>query len=148
MITVEAMKLSLPPSRVVRFAIVGTSGVVVNLGFVWLGLGLFAAAGPGTRDSLASALGIGASIFSNFLFHDGWTWGDRPKSGGARGWLARLSSFVVVSALAAAVQFGTALALRLAVDANVYLAQTVGIGLGIVLNYGLNNVWTFRTGNR
>ena len=34
----------------------------------------------------------------------------------------------------------------LAVAMNVYLAQLFGIGVGVVINYLLNDVWTFEEG--
>mgnify|MGYP003889173931 CR=1 FL=1 len=34
--------------------------------------------------------------------------------------------------------------LRFALEMNLYLAQAVGIGLGTVVNYVVNNLWTFR----
>ena len=54
------------------FGLVGSSGVIVNLLFVWLTLLLI------DDESIASAIGIFVSVFTNFL-NDAWTWGDRHK---------------------------------------------------------------------
>ena len=127
--------------RLLQFGAVGFSGVLVNLAFVWAGQALFAAAAPDLRDALSSALGIVVSVLTNFLLNDLWTWRDRDKGGS---WLARLARYGLVSAAAGVLQFGCAMGLRLLLDANLYLAQAAGIGLGTAVNYVINNLWTFR----
>ncbi len=100
------------PARLVRFGIVGGSGVLVNLAC----LALLRWAIPGTLgdllsqawvDRLAMAGGIAVSIFTNFVLNDTWTWGDQPK-GGRRHWVQRLGKFYMVSLAAAVVQWGVA----------------------------------------
>jgi putative flippase GtrA len=130
--------------RLLQFGAVGASGVLVNMAGVWLGLRLFEPFPADARDALSSALGIAISILTNFLLNDLWTWGDREKGSRRRDWLKRLASYYVVSAAAGLLQFGTAMGLRLALELNLYLAQAVGIGLGTVVNYVVNNLWTFR----
>ena len=126
--------------RLLQFAVVGASGVVVNMAAVWVAQQALAVPDPATKDAMSSALGIVLSVFTNFLLNDRWTWGDRTKGA----WLSRLLRYYLVSAAAAALQFGVAMALRFLLDINIYLAQFVGIGLGTVVNYVANNVWTFR----
>ena len=126
--------------RILQFATVGVSGVLVNMASVWAGLQLVQAADPDLRDALASALGILVSVFTNFLLNDVWTWGDREKGS----WLSRLARYYLVSAAAALLQFGCAMGLRLLLDINLYLAQFSGIALGTIVNYVANNRWTFK----
>jgi len=136
----------LPPAwlRFVKFGLVGASGVVVNLAFVWVGLALWNGSPEGTRKALASALGIVVSVFTNFLLNDAWTWADRRKGDRRRDLLARVGRYYLASAAAIALQYGVAMVLAQAADWNLYLAQLVGIALGTVVNYVVNNVWTFR----
>lgn len=131
--------------RFLRFCAVGSSGVLVNLAFVWVGTLLAVAASlePGSRDAAASALGILVSVFGNFLLNDVWTWGDRPKGPRKRDFLARAGRYYLASALAIAIQFGCAQLLAQGFGVNLYLAQCVGIILGTLVNYAANNVWTF-----
>jgi dolichol-phosphate mannosyltransferase len=130
--------------RFLRFAVVGASGVVVNFAFMALGLWLFAGLEAGTREALASALGIAVSVFSNFLLNDAWTWGDRGKGPRKRDWLLRLSAYSVGAGIGATAQFGTFLALRGAFDLHVYLSQGAGILVGTALNYVINNRLVFK----
>ena len=110
------------------------------MGFVWFGQRGFAVADPDLKDALSSALGIVVSVFTNFVLNDLWTWGDRSKGS----WFSRLARYYLVSTLAGLLQFGCAMGLRFLLDLNLYLAQIAGIGLGTVVNYVANNLWTFR----
>jgi len=136
----------IPPERqrFIRFAIVGASGVVVNLGFVAIGRALLVDLEDTTRDFLASALGILTSIFSNFLLNDMWTWGDRRKGPRKRDFAVRLVAYYVGAGFAAGFQFGTFALLYSLFGVGVYLAQLVGIGIGTIINYVINNRLVFR----
>lgn len=110
--------------RVVKFMVVGASGVPVNLVTVYIATALMpAAAFQGARDQVASLLGMATitpqglrdivayllgifvSIFTNFLLNNAWTWGDRAAEAHA-GFLGRLGMFYLVSSVAAVVQLG------------------------------------------
>jgi dolichol-phosphate mannosyltransferase len=139
--------------RFVKFGIVGSSGVVVNLCFVWLalqGLASFAVdcgdgcIGSGTEQAIASAVGILVSVFTNFLLNDVWTWGDRQKGVGVGSFVFRVLRYYLASALAIAIQYGAAIALVQGWEANIYVGQLGGIALGTVVNFLINNIWTFR----
>lgn len=138
--------------RFIKFAIVGGSGVFVNLGVV-------AFAGTvGSTDTVAILAGIIVSIFTNFLINDGWTWRDREKRG-LQHWFRRLGLFYVANGLGAAIQFGVSLSVYHALPFDsVYwgigpdtyaplLAALVGIGVATPVNFVLNNKVTFRDTN-
>ncbi len=130
--------------RFIKFCFVGASGVPVNLGCTWLGYHLlFAAQATELRKACSFLLGIAVSIFTNFILNDLWTWRDR-QAPGRGGLLGRLLRFYVVSGLGAAVQFGTAMLLSVVLLLHYLLAQLVGVLLATVINYALNNRWTFR----
>lgn len=73
--------------RAVAFAAIGALGFAVQLAaFAVL------VRGAGLHYALASALAVEAAVLHNFLWHERWTWADRPAgSPGAR--LARLGGF-------------------------------------------------------
>src|SRR5262249_26168267 len=75
--------------RFVRFNGVGAIGFAVQLavlaGLLRLGVPYLA----------ATALAVEASILNNFVWHERWTWRDRPASGRAR--LDRLGRFHAVN---------------------------------------------------
>ena len=144
--------------RFVKFVVVGTSGVPVNLGIVYLVTSsLVLDVAPQTRDILAYLLGIVFSIFTNFLLNNLWTWGDRAARDPG-GFFRRLAKFYLVSAVAAAVQFFTSILLSSVMrDSEVFsvvlrgeyrlyhlLAPLVGIAVGLVINFAANHLWTFR----
>lgn len=131
-------------TRLVKFGSVGVSGVGVNLLFVWIGVQIFGGFADPIRDASASALGIVVSIFTNFLLNDTWTWGDRRKGPRLRDLGARLGAFCAASSVAAVVQFGVAQGLVHGMGVNLYLAQSIGIGLASIVNFVANHVWTFR----
>ncbi len=137
-------RLTADQRRFVKFCVVGASGVIVNLAFVWVGLRAFASLPTSWAEPAASALGIAVSIFTNFLINDGWTWSDRQKGRRKRDFAHRVALFYVTSAVAAAVQFGTAVGLNRGAGIDIYLAQLIGIVPGTAINYVVNNVWTFR----
>lgn len=153
---IRALWERVPPERqrFARFAVVGASGVVVNLTFMAIGRIVFYDLDGDLREFLASALGIIVSIFTNFLLNDVWTWGDRVKGVRRRDFLVRLTAYYIGAGLAAALQFGTFAALY-AIFAleqaaqqgavyTLYLAQLCGIGVGMILNYVINNRVVFR----
>lgn len=143
--------------RFIKFAIVGGSGVFVNLAVLALMM-TFVVDGMDDRD-LARRLAIGTaivvSIFTNFLINDGWTWGDRPKHGVAH-WLRRCTNFYVSASFAATVQFLVSELAARAIDiqnpvlglpgekVDTVLATLVGIAVATPLNYLVNHFWTFR----
>jgi putative flippase GtrA len=84
--------------RFIKFCTVGASGVLVNLSLLAV-----LADGFGIHVNLASALAIEASINSNFIINELWTFRDRRrKTGGVFG---RLVKFHLVSAVGAIVQW-------------------------------------------
>lgn len=70
-------------SRAARFVFVGAGGFAVQ------GLVLSALAAAGLPYLLATAVAVEAAILHNFLWHERWTWADRP----AESRLARLLQF-------------------------------------------------------
>lgn len=142
----ELLRERLAPEqrRFVKFCVVGASGVVVNLAFVWIGQIAASGLEPAQRDLVASLLGILVSVFGNFLLNNLWTWGDRTQGADRRDFWPRVLRYYVASAAAIAIQFFTAQAMLHGLDWNIFVGQTVGILLGTAVNYIANNAWTFR----
>ena len=135
--------LSKEQRRFIKFCVVGTSGVPVNLLCTWLGYAfVFGMLDELPRKAGAYLLGIFVSIFTNFLLNDLWTWRDRQ--GTLQGFAPRLGKFYLVCSLASAIQFGTAMGLTIWLGLHYLLAQVVGIGLAMAINFLVNNAWTFR----
>lgn len=123
-------------ARVARFAAVGGSGVLVNLGVLHL------LAGPlALPEIVASALAIEASIVSNFLLNDAFTFRDRRGAAAAP---ERLVRYHAVTVLGFAAQLGTFAILALAARHTLglpelgplrYPAQLAGVGIAFAWNY-------------
>lgn len=144
--------------RIIKFLVVGASGVPVNLGVVYISTALIPVEiGIAVRDGLAYMLGILVSIFTNFLLNNAWTFADRVREGAGGSFLARLLKFYAVSILASCVQFGTSMGLSAVMrergpfdtlisgEYRLYhlIAPLVGIALGVIINFVMNNLWTW-----
>lgn len=127
---------TLPGSRFFRFCVVGASGVLVDMGLLFLlsdpnmlGWGL-------TRSKLLSAE---TAIVSNFLFNDAWTFGDIASlTPGAR---SRLRRFLGFNAVCLAGLVLNILLLNLLFNfghLNRYLANAIAIVAVTGWNYWLN----------
>src|SRR6478752_1292871 len=77
--------------RFVRFNGVGVIGFAVQLGT------LACLLRAGLPYLLATALAVEASVLNNFVWHERWTWRDRPASGRAR--LIRFARFHALNGL-------------------------------------------------
>jgi putative flippase GtrA len=139
-------KLSPERQRFVRFAVVGVSGVFVNFAFMALGMALFGAMGleESLRKFLASALGTVVSVATNFVLNDLWTWGDRQKGSGRKETAMRFGAYAVGAGIGIALQIGIATLFRQSFGWNAYLAQAIGIGAGMAVNYVINNRLVFK----
>jgi putative flippase GtrA len=157
--------------RFIKFAAVGASGVVVNLGTLAVLRVL------GVHTNLASALAIEVSILSNFTINHLWTFGDRRHA--EMSLLRQGVKFHLVSLGGGIIQFVVFVAMNVAwlllfggqqaIDAYgagagsfaqrwlwhpfveppsvgklVYLSQLFGIGAAMAWNYLLNFYWTWQ----
>ncbi len=130
--------------RLIRFGLVGASGVGVNMALFHLGTKLLFEAMPQvTRNALSGALAVAISILTNFLLNDAWTWRDRRRASRLGLW-ARMARYYVVAGVAGAVQVGVMLLLSVALGLHETLANLAGISAGIAIKFFVNNLWTFR----
>ena len=129
--------------RLLPFALVGASGVVVNLAGVWVAMQClsFSTLAIPRREAVASLAGIVVSVLSNFGLNDRWTWRDRQTG---HGWWMRLLRYGAVSAVSGGLQFGVSMLLIHVTPMSIYMAQFLAIGVGTAANYIANNRWTFR----
>lgn len=121
----------------IRFAIVGASGAVVNLG------SLTALLHFGVHKFLASPIAIEISIITNFLLNNYWTFRRRVTTSPLH---IKGLRFNTVSFAALVVSYGTFVALSLAwPEVPPQIFQLVGILPATAVNYLLNSYWTFRS---
>jgi len=125
--------------RILKFAVVGLSGVAVNMGLLYVFtryLGLY--------YLLSSIIAIEVSILTNFVLNDIWTWRDRQKKSYGKRMLQYHISVGVTAVLAnwLLLIFFTEVA-----GLHYMIANLIGISVGMLFNYTLNDLWTFRGQN-
>jgi dolichol-phosphate mannosyltransferase len=123
--------------RFLKFIGVGLSGVIVNEGILWI-LTEFG----GLRYYFSSLIGIEASIISNFLLNDYFTFADRRK-GKAKSFVSRLLKFNVTCVAGAGIQYGLLLLLTSVFGINYLVSNLIGIVVAFIWNYTLSLVWTW-----
>jgi dolichol-phosphate mannosyltransferase len=126
--------------KILRFGVVGCSGIVVNIGLLWI-LTTFA----GIPDLVSLAIAIELSIVNNFLWNEHWTFGggEAHRLGDVR---HRFVSFQAVSIGGALINWF--LYFLLTRWAGVYwlLANLVAILVAFAWNYLVNRNLTWRRG--
>jgi dolichol-phosphate mannosyltransferase len=129
-------------SRFVRFSIVGLSGVVIDMGLLYL-LSDPRALGWGlTRSKLIAAE---AAVVNNFCWNDAWTFRDLvPEQRSASAAFRRLVKFNVICLAGLALNV-TLLNLQFnLLGMNRYLANAVAIGVVTAWNYLVNRALAWR----
>lgn len=126
--------------RVFKFGIVGLSGIVVNLGILFLFVEFFA-----VNKDLASPIAIEISILNNFIWNDLWTFGSVENQKVSSRW-HRLIAFNIVSVGGAAINYAIFLVLTSWFAVYYLVAQLIGILIAFVWNFLVNRrvTWTRR----
>jgi dolichol-phosphate mannosyltransferase len=124
-------------SEVVRFGLVGASGVAVNSAFLYVFHGVL-----GWALIPASVFAVEAAIVNNFLWNDRWTFSARDKTP------YRFFRFNLVS-LGGLVVNTVVLALLVAMTGIHYLiANLIAIAAAMAWNFAANSRWTWRAARR
>lgn len=119
-----------------RFSLVGLSGIGVNLG-----LYLILTRTWSLSPHLASPIAIEASVISNFMLNNAWTFGSRLTQAGL---LPRLWRFHAVCALGGVVNYLVLLLLVRAFGWWDIYANLLGIAAAVPVTYAVNSAWTWR----
>jgi dolichol-phosphate mannosyltransferase len=124
-------------SRLWKFLMVGTSGVLVNMAVFWL------LSHPlGVRYIVAGAVAGLLSTLSNFVLNDAFTWADRRQRV-LSVFFRRMGKYYVAAWAGYLVYLGLLWGLiRLGLIPMV--ANLVAIGVGGMLNFVMHNLWTWR----
>jgi len=136
--------------RFIKFALVGGSGVFVNVGLYWL-LTRFAgfaplddtATGSILSGNLAMIISIETSIITNFLLNNYFTFADR-NTGGIKALIGRLLNFNMISLVGAFIQIGMMNLLTVGFGLYDLFSLVIAIIIAMMWNYLLNNWWTWR----
>lgn len=132
--------------RFLRFGTVGASGVVVNESVLHLGekyIFTAPAIAGGTnwlQLNQSLALAIFFATLNNFFWNRKWTWADRAQFHG-RSELVQFGQYSLSCGLSIALQF--LFTNLLAPHVSHLTANLISIGITSVLNFLLNDFWTF-----
>ena len=120
----------------IKFAIVGLSGVIVNLGVFTLLLQ------ANVNKYIASPISIEVSIITNFLLNNYWTFRWRKSQDHVR---IKGLKFNMVSLVSLGVSYTTFVILSvLFPETAPTIHQLIGIAPAMLINYFLNSYWTFK----
>jgi dolichol-phosphate mannosyltransferase len=128
--------------RFLKFGTVGASGTVVNLGMLYLGQEHFFSSVESTqlKLNLSLALAIFLATVNNFFWNRLWTWADREHHH-HKPWLAQFWQYTLACWLSIALQI--VFTNLLAPHFFYQIANLIAIALTSVLNFLLNDIWTF-----
>ncbi len=122
----------------IKFMLVGLSGVVVNEGVYWL---LTRFGGLAAYDWLAVIIGIEVSIITNFILNDTFTFAKRRAG---KSFLGRLLKFNLICIAGAVIQWGLFMLFTRVFGVYDLLSNFVGIVVAFLWNYFFNRNWTWR----
>jgi dolichol-phosphate mannosyltransferase len=131
------LKRSVLSPRLIKFGIVGASGVVVNVGALYL-FTEFAR----IPYFVASVIAIELSILSNFTVNLLWTWRDRSKEGTL--WTTIVRYHIGAGATAFLGNYLILIALTEFFGMHYMISNLIGIAVGTFSNYLINDLWTFK----
>jgi putative flippase GtrA len=126
--------------RLMRFCVVGVSGVVVNTALLYL----LTEAG-GLSPLVAALFSTEAAILNNFLFNDRWTFSD-TEPGTSWYWRALRYNFVALAGLV--ISLAVLAGLTYVLGLHYLVANLFAIGAGSLWNYAGSSyfIWaTFKT---
>lgn len=118
-----------------KFALVGISGIIVNQGMLALQVDALQ-----IDLKIAGLIAIELSILNNFFLNNIWTWKDRKKHSFGK----RLLRYHMVTALSGGINYITLLFLTSYFGMHYLAANLIGIGIGMIINFALNHLWTFQ----
>jgi dolichol-phosphate mannosyltransferase len=130
-------------ARVLRFGVVGASGVLVNQVTLWFAHEhLFTGMSPRLALNASLAVAISLATVNNYLLNRLWTWRDRDRARSANGNLVQFGQYCVAVAVGSAMQM--VLTNLFALFLRYLLANFCAIIVAGGVNFAINNRLTFR----
>ena len=132
-------RINIEPGKLeefIKFAFVGGSGVVVNMGLLYILTRLL-----DVRLEIASPIAIEVSILTNFTLNNLWTFSKRDTH--VPFW-SRLFRYHLVTGLAGVVNYLILLLLVRTFGLHDMISNLIGILVGTIITYSLNSLWTWR----
>jgi putative flippase GtrA len=137
--------------RFLKFGTVGVSGIVINQGVLYVAQEYIFHVShvPGEVNWLGLNLSLGLAIFfatlNNFFWNRLWTWADR-KQYNDRSWSLQFGQYTLSCGLSIALQ--VVFTNLMAPHVYYLIANFIAIVFTSVLNFVLNDIWTFGSAKR
>ncbi len=125
--------------RVLKFGVVGGSGVVVNMGALAI-LQLL----PALPLAIRSPIAIETAIITNFILNYYWTWKDRKSEEKGHKRVTFLKFNLSSGAISAIFNYLPLLLFVSLLNWNENFANFVGIAIASVANFLISHFWTFK----
>lgn len=128
--------------RFFKFGAVGFSGTIINLAVLYLNQEVvFRSIYPAEKRLYVSLAGaIFVATVSNFIWNRKWTWEDR-KGKTKHGVVVQLGQYFLACGVAISVQYLFTILLSRII--HYVAANLLSIGIAALINYALNDIWTF-----
>jgi dolichol-phosphate mannosyltransferase len=137
---ISRLKDSQEGARMIRFYIVGASGIGVCLGILWL-----LTEKVHVYYVLSNAIGFELSVINNFVWNEKWTFKDRVENRSM--WQMRLKRLLQYNSVSVfTLLLNTAILFGLTHFLGLYymISAIVGILVAAVFNYGINSTVTWK----
>ncbi|MBU0690098.1 MAG: GtrA family protein [Gammaproteobacteria bacterium] len=132
--------------RFLKFGTVGVSGIVVNQGVLYLvqehvfNVSQVVGEVNWWQLNIALSAAIFFATLNNFFWNRLWTWKDRVQNH-HRPWIVQFGQYTLACGVSIALQF--LFTNLLAPHVYYMIANFIAIGVTSVLNFLLNDIWTF-----
>jgi dolichol-phosphate mannosyltransferase len=123
--------------RLLKFCVVGASGVIVNMGVLYVLVEILK-----FSYIIASPIAIELSILSNFAVNLIWTWKDRAHN--VSFWIKLFRYHIAVGITAFVGNYILLVGLTEFFKVQYMISNLIGIAVGTVFNFIVNDLWTFR----
>lgn len=124
-------------SRLLKFCTVGASGVIINMGTLYVFTEFIK-----FPYFVASLVAIELSILSNFSLNIIWTWKDRKREEPL--WTKLIRYHIGVGVTAFFVNYLILIILTEFFGTQYLISNLIGISIGTVGNFVINDLWTFK----
>ncbi|MBI4287221.1 MAG: GtrA family protein [Chloroflexi bacterium] len=125
--------------RFIKYALVGSSGLIIGMGLLWVLVEYL-----GMVYIAASLLSGEIGITLNFLGYEVWTFRDVKRSASFPQISVRWLKYNLVRATGIGISLGILTLLVEVFNVHYFIANIIGTGVAIVLNYAFSIGWIWR----
>ncbi|MDX2470635.1 MAG: glycosyltransferase family 2 protein [SAR324 cluster bacterium] len=128
------------PVDFIKYCIVGSSGVAVNMGVLYISTLL------GNTNQISLSLAIIVSMFTNYLLNNFWTFKQHTLKG--IGILTGFFQYIATCSVGALINYAVSITLIQEFAIAVMPSGLVGIALATIWNYTLGKKWVWKKSSR